>query len=94
MAAQKADTPRWGDYPEKLDLKYIQNLIDTGIIKPLLLFKYITIQCIYLGYWFDGKKVVVKTNPEMEPDFAPKYVLENWERYKNWLVPDNSTRKS
>ena len=30
LAAQKADTPRWGDYPEKLDLKYIQNLIDTG----------------------------------------------------------------
>lgn len=30
MSAQKDDKPRWGDYPEKLDLKYIANLIRDG----------------------------------------------------------------
>jgi len=30
MAAQKDDKPRWGDYPEKLDLTYIAGLIDKG----------------------------------------------------------------
>jgi beta-1,4-mannosyl-glycoprotein beta-1,4-N-acetylglucosaminyltransferase len=30
MSAQRADTPRWGDYPEKLEINYISNLIKTG----------------------------------------------------------------
>ena len=30
LAAQKSDTPRWGDYPEKLDLNYINSLIKEG----------------------------------------------------------------
>ena len=30
MSAQKDDKPRWGDYPEKLDLDYISGLIRTG----------------------------------------------------------------
>ena len=30
MAAQKDDKPRWGDYPEKLDLNYIAGLIRDG----------------------------------------------------------------
>ena len=29
-SAQKHDKPRWGDYPEKLDLDYIAGLIETG----------------------------------------------------------------
>ena len=29
-SAQKDDKPRWGDYPEKLDLKYIEGLIRDG----------------------------------------------------------------
>ncbi|XP_023341090.1 beta-1,4-mannosyl-glycoprotein 4-beta-N-acetylglucosaminyltransferase [Eurytemora carolleeae] len=29
-AAQRHDKPRWGDYPDKLNLKYIQELIRTG----------------------------------------------------------------
>ena len=31
ISAQKADTPRWGDYAEKLDLSYISELIHTGM---------------------------------------------------------------
>ena len=30
LSAQKHDKPRWGDYPEKTDLKYIANLIQTN----------------------------------------------------------------
>lgn len=30
ISAQKDDKPRWGDYPEKLDLGYIANLISNG----------------------------------------------------------------
>ena len=30
MSAQKNDKPRWGDYPEKTDVKYISKLIRTG----------------------------------------------------------------
>merc|ERR1719222_179380 len=29
-SAQRNDKPRWGDYPKKLDLKYIQSLITNG----------------------------------------------------------------
>lgn len=29
-SAQRADLPRWGDYPEKLDLSYITNLVQRG----------------------------------------------------------------
>ena len=31
ISAQRADGPRWGDYYEKLDLKYLSNLIENGI---------------------------------------------------------------
>lgn len=30
LSAHVDDKPRWGDYPEKLDLQYISNLIRTG----------------------------------------------------------------
>lgn len=30
LSAQKHDTPRWGNYPEKTNLTYIANLIRTG----------------------------------------------------------------
>ena len=30
MSAQKDDKPRWGDYPQKLELKYIKGLIENG----------------------------------------------------------------
>jgi len=30
VSAQKDDKPRWGDYPEKLDLQYIGSLVDKG----------------------------------------------------------------
>ena len=31
LSAQRADTPRWGDFPEKLDLNYIQSLTRKGL---------------------------------------------------------------
>ena len=30
VSAQRHDKPRWGDYPEKLDLDYIAGLVETG----------------------------------------------------------------
>lgn len=30
LSAQKSDTPRWGNYPEKLKLDYISGLIQSG----------------------------------------------------------------
>ena len=30
LSAQKHDSPRWGDFPEKTDVAYIANLIRTG----------------------------------------------------------------
>ena len=29
-SAQRHDKPRWGDFPEKMELPYIENLIKTG----------------------------------------------------------------
>ena len=31
LSAQRADTPRWGDFPEKSDLNYIQSLVQKGL---------------------------------------------------------------
>ena len=30
LSAQKHDSPRWGDYPEKTNLTYIEGLIEKG----------------------------------------------------------------
>ena len=30
QSAQRDDKPRWGDYPDKLDLQYIAGLVRTG----------------------------------------------------------------
>jgi beta-1,4-mannosyl-glycoprotein beta-1,4-N-acetylglucosaminyltransferase len=30
LSAQKADKPRWGDYPDKLKIDYIDGLIKRG----------------------------------------------------------------
>ena len=30
QSAQRDDKPRWGDYPDKLDLQYIAGLVSTG----------------------------------------------------------------
>ena len=30
VSAQRHDKPRWGDYPEKLDLDYIARLVEEG----------------------------------------------------------------
>ena len=29
-SAQRHDKPRWGDFPEKMELPYIENLVKTG----------------------------------------------------------------
>ena len=41
------------------------------------------------GYWFDGKRHAIRTDEKLVPDFAPKYVLEHKEEFKELLVhPD------
>jgi hypothetical protein len=41
QSAIHQDFPRWGDYPEKLDIEYLTNLTQTGI---LLQFEYVYIK--------------------------------------------------
>ncbi|XP_026159303.1 beta-1,4-mannosyl-glycoprotein 4-beta-N-acetylglucosaminyltransferase isoform X2 [Mastacembelus armatus] len=62
VSAQNGDFPRWGDYEEKKDLKYIRKLIETG-------------------GWFDGS---LQEYPPVDPKehmYAPKYMLEHYDRY-------------
>jgi len=68
--AQRHDKPRWGDYPEKLDLDYIQGLIETG-------------------GWFDGSRPFIPAHRALgdESVYAPKYFVDNWEKYKYLLEP-------
>ncbi|XP_026214696.1 beta-1,4-mannosyl-glycoprotein 4-beta-N-acetylglucosaminyltransferase isoform X2 [Anabas testudineus] len=66
VSAQNGDFPRWGDYREKRDLSYIQNLIETG-------------------GWFDGS---LQEYPPVDPKehmYAPKYMLEHYDRYRYLL---------
>uniref|UniRef100_A0A8C9SQP1 Beta-1,4-mannosyl-glycoprotein 4-beta-N-acetylglucosaminyltransferase n=2 Tax=Scleropages formosus TaxID=113540 RepID=A0A8C9SQP1_SCLFO len=66
ISAQNGDFPRWGDYEDKRDLKYIRELIQTG-------------------GWFDG---TVQEYPPSDPKelmYAPKYLLENYDRYRYML---------
>jgi len=37
QSAIHQDFPRWGDYPEKLDIKYLTNLTQTGFYNLVLL---------------------------------------------------------
>ncbi|CAL4068311.1 unnamed protein product, partial [Meganyctiphanes norvegica] len=73
-SAQAADRPRWGDYPEKKNLTYIQHLINEG-------------------RWFDdkGRFAEVKIN---EPMYAPKYLMENYAKYKTMLFHPKNISKS
>ncbi|XP_062243654.1 beta-1,4-mannosyl-glycoprotein 4-beta-N-acetylglucosaminyltransferase [Platichthys flesus] len=66
VSAQNGDFPRWGDYEDKRDLSYIQDLIRTG-------------------GWFDGS---LQEYPPVDPKehmYAPKYMLEHFDRYRYLL---------
>ena len=73
VSAQRSDPPRWGDYPEKLDLNYIESLRRTGS-------------------WFDGTTPTIETNEKFVPDFAPRYVMQHREQYKELLVHPDSLK--
>ena len=45
------------------------------------------------GSWFDGKTPTIKTNKTTVPDFAPRYVLEHREKYRELLVHPDSLEK-
>ena len=68
LSAHVDDKPRWGDYPEKTDLNYIQNLISKG-------------------EWFDGTRPFLLADWEKEEQYAPQYILEHADSYKNLLYP-------
>ena len=55
ISAQKADTPRWGDYPEKLDLSYISELIHTG----MNLFSYSQVNIQYDFINIDQEEIII-----------------------------------
>ncbi|KAL2086969.1 hypothetical protein ACEWY4_018028 [Coilia grayii] len=66
ISAQNGDFPRWGDYEDKRDLKYIRELIRTG-------------------GWFDGSMQEYPPSDPKEHMYAPKYMLDNYERYRYLL---------
>ncbi|XP_059809840.1 beta-1,4-mannosyl-glycoprotein 4-beta-N-acetylglucosaminyltransferase-like isoform X3 [Hypanus sabinus] len=66
LSAQNGDFPRWGNYQEKRDLNYIQELIRTG-------------------GWFDGTEQEYPPADPKEHMYAPKYLLQNFERYRYML---------
>ena len=37
------------------------------------------------GKWFDGIKTFGLVNQSMEPDYAPDYILKNYEEFKQLL---------
>ena len=66
VSAQNGDFPRWGDYEDKRDLSYIQDLIRTG-------------------GWFDGSQQEYPPVDYKEHMYAPKYMLEHFDRYRYLL---------
>lgn len=73
ISAQNGDFPRWGDYEDKRDLKYIRDLIRTG-------------------GWFDGSVQEYPPSDPKEHMYAPKYMLDNYERYRYLLENPYATQ--
>ena len=71
LDAPVSDWPRWGDDPVKSNVTYIRTLIQNG-------------QFFDLRY-FRGSSSGALTIKD-DPDIAPKYMLENEEKYKHLLV--------
>ena len=59
------DFPRWGDFPHKCQVPYIESLIARGM-------------------WFSETRCY-HAAPRDNPKYAPKYMLQNYERYKHLL---------
>ncbi|XP_078286653.1 beta-1,4-mannosyl-glycoprotein 4-beta-N-acetylglucosaminyltransferase-like isoform X2 [Rhinoraja longicauda] len=66
LSAQNGDFPRWGNYQEKRDLRYIRQLIQTG-------------------GWFDGTEQEYPPADPKEHMYAPRYLLQNYDRYRYLL---------
>ena len=66
MSAQADDKPRWGDYPKKLELPYIEGLIKNG-------------------EWFDGTRTWKFNNDTTSKNYAPAYMLTNYDKFKYLL---------
>ncbi len=67
ISAQNGDFPRWGDFPEKRELKYIESLVKRGV-------------------WFDEVSKMVCPNPMTHAMYAPKYLMENKNKYSHILL--------
>ncbi|XP_023327678.1 beta-1,4-mannosyl-glycoprotein 4-beta-N-acetylglucosaminyltransferase [Eurytemora carolleeae] len=65
ISAQSDDGPRWGDYPEKVEPDFIENIRESGT-------------------WFD----LVSKFRLIE--FAPSYVLKNFNKFKDIIVPPSN----
>ena len=42
---------------------------------------------IQSGTWFDGSKSLIMKTQELEPDYAPNYILQNPTNFKQLLQP-------
>ena len=71
LDAPLSDYPRWGDDPVKSNVTYIKNLIKDG-------------QNFDLRYFRGSSKNTL--SEKQDPEFAPRYMLENSERFKYLLV--------
>jgi len=68
MSAQADDKPRWGDYPDKLAIPYLEGLIQNG-------------------EWFDGTKTWTFSNDTTRKNYAPKYIMNHYDKFKYLLEP-------
>ena len=68
MSAQADDKPRWGDYPDKLELPYLEGLIQKG-------------------EWFDGTKTWTFSSDTARKNYAPKYMMNHYDKFKYLLEP-------
>ncbi|XP_063059162.1 beta-1,4-mannosyl-glycoprotein 4-beta-N-acetylglucosaminyltransferase isoform X2 [Engraulis encrasicolus] len=75
VSAQNGDFPRWGDYEDKRDLRYIRELIRTG-------------------GWFDGSMQEYPPSDPKEHMYAPKYMLDHYDRYRYLLENPYATSPS
>ena len=68
MSAQADDKPRWGDYQDKLELPYLEGLIQNG-------------------EWFDGTKTWTFSRDTTRKNYAPKYMMNHYDKFKYLLEP-------
>ncbi|XP_046400772.1 beta-1,4-mannosyl-glycoprotein 4-beta-N-acetylglucosaminyltransferase-like isoform X2 [Ischnura elegans] len=83
VSSQLADGPRWGNYEDRLVPEYLERIVEEG-------------------EWFDGSKNLASTDFLMEmstgndsyKDFAPSYLLQNFDEYSPYLVNPSERRNT